>query len=223
MMETMERMVSRVTRLTSLRLFRARSMINESLHIIPGPYKSQCPHHLWKPGQWVCKLSLRDISPLPSGCRVVIVLFTVSLTENIWRSHHEDQGSIPVLQVTWWVAHAPLRHKTWSGDTHSVHTAPHTPLTHTPLFSLCLTLVSPDSRPRQGRGLWWHCTLHSGHPERSVNISDGASDGGDIMNVNSSKIVSLQTSLNSFDHADEDSHFLSSCQSKPRTGPQKSK
>ena len=40
MMETMERMVSRVTRLTSLRLFRARSMISESLHTIPEPYKS---------------------------------------------------------------------------------------------------------------------------------------------------------------------------------------
>ena len=211
-METMERMVSR---LTSLRLFRTRSMISESLHTIPEPYKSQCPHHPWKPGQWVCKLSLRDISPLPGGCRVVIVLFTVSLTENIWRSPH---GRVPVLQVTWRVAHSPLRHGTWSGDTHSVHTAP-----HTPLFSLCPSLVSPDSRPRQGRGLWWHCTLHSGRPERSVNISDGSSVGGQIKNVNPRLWANRQVKTFLFIKTRiPTSHFLSSCQSKPGTGPPKS-
>ena len=133
---------------------------------------SQCPHHLWKPGQWLCRLSLRGITPLPSGCKLIIVLFTVSLTENIWQSHPEDHGS---TQHT--CSRSPGNTHLWDMvRRHAQRAVRHT------LHSRCFLSVSSLTWLQASRGGGYddttHYTLDSGHPETSVNSSDGSPMGG---------------------------------------------
>ena len=153
---------------------------------------SQCPHHLWKPGQWVCKLSLRGITPLPSGCKLIIVLFTVSLTENIWQSHPEDHGSTQhtCSRSPGNMVRGSRTSETWSGDTLTVQCA-----THSIHDVFSLSRVSPDSRHQArpaGEGVMMtiHTTLWS-----SGDIGQQQwwiSNGGEVITVNQSKkIVSL--------------------------------
>ena len=83
MMETMEMMVRKETRLTSLLLCRVRSMISESLHITQEPLTMSASSLETR------TMSLQTVTRdhlSPSRCyssRVMIVLFTVSLTETI--------------------------------------------------------------------------------------------------------------------------------------------
>ena len=83
MMEPMEMMVRQVIRLTSLRLCGARSMASESLHAITEPLTVSASSLETR------TMSLQTVTRdhlSPSRCyssRVMILLFTVSLTETI--------------------------------------------------------------------------------------------------------------------------------------------